>query len=360
VSFRFGRKRPSLEKRLGHKKMARYMTEEPVPDHDWSTLCAASAISDVLGNDSLGDCTAAGAGHLIDVFTAGGGAPTAVTAAQAIAFYSLSTGYNPADPSTDQGGDEVTVLTTWRDQGFDGHGAHAIAGFVQVDPTNVLELRAACYHFGGLYFGLELPDTYTNPFPSANGFVWGSGTPDPNQGHCVVGFGANSTGILIDSWGLKGTLTYEAITQLCADSAGGMVFAVIEPEWVSKVSGASPSSLNWTQIQADFNLLGPVAAGPSHADLYHAMLRQKAASRRKAMNLHVVVAAFAAGIWAMDYIHDPDSYEFLGKLSEKIPPEMWAKATEALNAILKSAQKPEPKTEQTNEQPVDPDATVRP
>lgn len=252
--MKFGRRRPAAHQRTGHHRMAKYMLEAPAPDHDWSTL-APTALADVLGNDSLGNCTAAGAGHLIDVFTAGGANPTAITAAQAIAFYSLSTGYNPADPSTDRGGDEVTVLTTWRDKGFDGKGGHAIAGFVQVDPGNVNELRAASYHFGGLYFGLELPDTYTNPFPSGNGFDWGTGTPDKNDGHCVIGLGANSKGILIDTWGMIGTLEYGAIAELCSDTAGGMVFAVLSPDWVSKASALSPSALNWAQLQADFGLL---------------------------------------------------------------------------------------------------------
>ena len=258
--MKFGRRRPAAHLRTGHRMMSRYLLEAPVPDHDWSSLCAPGALQDCLGNQSLGDCTAAGAGHLIDVFTAGGGSPVAITPAQAIAFYSASTGYNPANPATDQGGDEVTVLTTWRDKGYDGQGGHAIAGFVQVDPGSIAELRAASYHFGGLYFGLELPDTYTNPFPSGNGFVWGTGTPDPNQGHCIVGVGANAAGILVDTWGLIGTFTYAAIAELCSDANGGMVFAVIEPEWVSKSSSLSPSSLDWAQIQADFGLLTGAAS----------------------------------------------------------------------------------------------------
>jgi hypothetical protein len=230
------------------------MLEAPVPDHDWSTLCP-TALKDALANDSLGDCTSAGAGHLIDIFTAGGGSPVAITAEQAVAFYSLSTGYVPGDESTDRGGDEVTVLTTWRDKGYDGQGGHAIAGFVQVDPNSVSELRAASYHLGGLYFGLELPDTYTNPFPSGDGFTWGTGTPDDAQGHCVVSVGANADGIRIDSWGLCGTLTYAAIGELCSETNGGMVFAVIDKEWVNAASGKSPAGLAWADVMSDFSLL---------------------------------------------------------------------------------------------------------
>lgn len=257
--MKFGRNRPAPHLRTGHKMAARYFDAAnmpPVPDaFDYSTLCP-SPLADILGNDTLGDCTAAGAGHLIDVFTAGGGAPVAITAAEAIAFYSLSTGYVPGDPSTDQGGDEVTVLTTWRDKGFDGQGAHAIAGFLQVDASNAAELKACAYYFGGLYFGLELPDTYTHPFPSSNGFVWAPGTPDPNDGHCIVGVGGDSAGIKIDTWGMLGTLEYTAIAELCTDAAGGMVFAVLSREWIASASQRSPGALDWATLVADFDALG--------------------------------------------------------------------------------------------------------
>jgi len=265
------RKRPAKHLRAGIPQMSKYQLAV-APDFDYTTL-ASQALSDILGNDALGDCTSAGAGHLIDVFTAGGGTPVAITAAEAIEFYSLSTGYQPGNPATDRGGDEITVLTAWRDKGYDGHGAHPIAGFVSVDPSNAAELKSACYYFGGLYFGLELPDTYTNPFPSSNGFVWGPGTPDLNQGHCIVGAGGNSTGILVDTWGLIGTFTYAGIAELCSEAAYGTVFAVVSREWVNAMKGQSPSGLDWAALEADFKGLGgsvtpdpapvpPVPTGP--------------------------------------------------------------------------------------------------
>ncbi len=263
----FGRKRPPAHLRTGHKMMSRYMGALPTAPttFDWTSMCA-QAEADVLANDSLGDCTSAAAGHLIDIYTAGGGSPVAITAAQAISFYSQSTGYVPGDPNTDQGGDEVTVLTSWRDKGYDGKGGHAIAGFIQVDASNQQELVAACYFFGGLYFGLELPDSYVNPFPSGNGFTWDDGPPDPNNGHAIVGVGANANGILINTWGMIGTLTWKAISHLCSYAAGGMIFAVIESEWVNRMKNASPSGLNWSQIVSDFDTIGgnvPVPPPPA-------------------------------------------------------------------------------------------------
>lgn len=211
------------------------------------------ALGDVLANDSLGDCTAAGACHLVESITAASGSPAVLTREQAIAFYSLSTGYNPSDPSTDQGGDEIQVLTTWRDRGLDGKGLHAIKGWLSVDPTDAKLVATCNWLFGGLYFGVELPDAWTNPFPSGDGFTWDVGAPDENQGHCFVGVGSDSRGIQIDTWGLVGTITYDAIAKLCAPSAYGNLFAILTDEIIDKAKGLAPSGMNWAQLVADFD-----------------------------------------------------------------------------------------------------------
>ncbi len=261
------RKRPQEHQRQGHVQFAKFLRPESlaaVPQSfDWSTLVPSGALKDVLMNDKLGDCTSAGAGHLIDVFTAGGGVPVAITPAMAVAFYSLSTGYVPGDAATDQGGDEVTVLSVGHDKGYDGDGGHAIAGFVQLDPTNADHLRAACYYLGGLYFGLELPDSYVNPMPSGDGFTWADGPPDPSNGHCIVGIGATADGVLVDTWGLKGTLTWAAIADLCSDAKGGMVFAVISKEWVNQMKNQAPSGLDWAAMIAEFDADGGNLPTPS-------------------------------------------------------------------------------------------------
>jgi hypothetical protein len=254
-----GRKRPDFARVNAKHKMAKYvkLSQLPVPPPSFNywPLANQAAVGDILGNGTLGDCTAAGACHLADVYSAGGGAPAALTAAQAIAFYSLSTGYNPANPATDQGGDEVTVLTTWENGGLDGKGLHPIKGFMSVDGSNASLLFASCWLFGGLYFGLELTDTMANT--SAAGFLWVPGTADPNDGHCVVGAGGDSSGkgqITINTWGLLGGLEMDAIAELCVESAGGTVFVPISTEWVNAAKSAAPSGFDWDQLASDFDL----------------------------------------------------------------------------------------------------------
>jgi hypothetical protein len=253
-----GRRRPDFAKVNAKHRMAKYVKLSQLPtapaSFNYWPIANASAVADILGNGTLGDCTAAGACHLADVYTAGGGAPAALTAAQAIAFYSLSTGYNPSDPSTDQGGDEITVLTTW-EKGLDGNGLHAIKGFVLVDGANAPLLFASCWLFGGLYFGLELTDAMANT--SGAGFLWTPGTSNPNDGHCVVGAGGESSGkgqIQINTWGLLGGFEMDAIAELCVESAGGTVFVPISEEWVNAAKSMAPSGFDWDQLASDFDL----------------------------------------------------------------------------------------------------------
>ena len=251
-----GRHRPS-ENRRTHphlfKSLRAYGALPPAPDFD-NTASSLAAQQDILGNDELGDCTAAGGGHIIDSVTAGAGVPSVITPAQAIAFYSLSTGYVPGQPATDQGGDEVQVCTTWRDKGYDGAGAHAITGWACVDDFDPAFVKSVAWLFP-LYFGIELATPWTQI--TGPGYVWDVGAPpNPQDGHCVVGLGGNSQGILINSWGYIGTMTYAAIAQFCADSAGGNLFAILTQESINAATQLAPSGFDWATLQADLALAG--------------------------------------------------------------------------------------------------------
>jgi hypothetical protein len=264
-----GRHRPDFAKVNAKHRMAKYvkLSQLPTPPavFNYWPLANQSAVADILGNSTLGDCTAAGACHLTDVYSAGGGSPAAMTAAQAIAFYSLSTGYDPSNPTTDQGGDEVTVLTTWENGGLDGKGLHPIKGFVLVDGSNAPLLFASCWIFGGLYFGLELTDAMANT--NQAGFLWTPGTANPNDGHCVVGAGGDSSGkgtIATNTWGLLGDFEMDAIAELCVESAGGTVFVPISQEWVNAAKNLAPSGFDWEQLASDFDLdLGGTVPAPA-------------------------------------------------------------------------------------------------
>ena len=218
---------------------------------------AFRALSQMYGNDSLGDCVIAGIAHLAGVFTANAGANQLIlTPPQIVSLYSAIGGYVPGDPSTDQGCDEVTALNYWQQNGAP-IGSHKIAGWLQVDAQNPTEYRTALWLFENLFFGVELPDAYVNPFPSASNFTWGmAGQPNPNNGHAFVGVGYAPRGIVIGTWGMAGVMTDAAVQYYAGNSQGGALYAVLSADSINKAKKKAPNGFDFTQLIADFDAIG--------------------------------------------------------------------------------------------------------
>lgn len=179
-------------------KLSRYLTPElpPPPESvDWT----GGASFPMDGNDQLGDCTAAAVAHLIQAWTLDeSGTAIVPTLDQVIAFYSGSTGYVPGDPSTDQGGDMLTVLTYLRRVGM---GGLTIDGFASVNQANLDHVKIAINLFGGIDIGIGVTDTAEQQFDA--GQPW---TLDPNdmeapEGHSIPILGYGDKGLLGVTWG---------------------------------------------------------------------------------------------------------------------------------------------------------------
>lgn len=251
---------------------------EEAPDYDYFAACQA-AQSDILGNADKGDCTAAGALHLDEVYTANAGDPVVFDTAAAIRFYSLSTGYVDGDPSTDQGGDEITVLTKWRDVGLDGKGNHRILGWLVADPTKPAEIKWLGYVFEGLYYGAELDKNWPDQV-QGNGFTWSDGTPDPDEGHCFVSAKATGSGTAlrmgINSWGFLGEITQPCQAKFCVASAGGNILVPVSAEIIKRATQRAPNGFAYDDLLADMKALGggdtmasdaPAAVAPGHVQV---------------------------------------------------------------------------------------------
>src|SRR5208337_2554255 len=137
-------------------QMARYLTEAlPAPPsaRDWT-----HGVTDwgMMLNDSLGDCTIAGCGHAVQVWSLNTENEETVDDSDIEEAYVLWNGYVPGNPSTDQGGIELDVLTDWCNEGFAGH---ELFGFAAANVGNLMEIRQAIELFGGVYIGLSLPLT---------------------------------------------------------------------------------------------------------------------------------------------------------------------------------------------------------
>jgi len=256
-TFRLGRVRPkAVGPRFRLKNYLKLSMPAPPATCDY-TGPASMSLSNIYENDTLGDCVIAGMGHVDGVLTANAGDQAVFTNSQIIALYSAIGGYVPGDPNSDQGCDEQTALNYWQQNGMLPDGSHKIVAWMAVDATSQVEVRTALWLFGNLYFGLELPDDWVNPMPSGPGFTWdAAGSPDPDNGHCIMGAAYDVDGVTIDTWGMLGKLTNAAITKYAVQSAGGELYTVLSQDWISSVTSKAVNGFDISQLSADLDSMG--------------------------------------------------------------------------------------------------------
>lgn len=249
-AFKMGRLRPAPYRKLHFSTYAGPNLPAP-PAFVHRGAKALPCLSNVYANDSLGDCTAAGAAHGMGIWrgNAGNNDP-APTVDQVIDFYSATTGYVRGNPSTDNGGDEVTVLNYWRDKGFFADGSGKIAAWVNVDAANPVEVRQAIWLAEFVYFGVELPDAWVSPMPQSSGFTWDvAGPANPQNGHCFVA-GSYDAMPIIDTWGEFGKITWAAIAQYASGPAGEL-HAAFSVDCINRASQKTDSGFAFEQLLAD-------------------------------------------------------------------------------------------------------------
>ena len=213
---------------------------------DW--MKAAGTDYGMMGNDTVGDCTCAAAGHAIQLWTANATKEITITTAQVLAAYAAITGYSPNDPNSDQGANPLDVLKYWRKKGI---GGHKTAAFVQVDQTNLEHLRAACWLFGGMYGGLALPrsaqkqDVWDVP----KGGARGKGAPGSWGGHMVEIGAYIQTAMDCVTWGARKTMTMRFVLTYSDEC-----YAVLSQDWIEK-SLKAPCGFDTAALLADLKRL---------------------------------------------------------------------------------------------------------
>jgi hypothetical protein len=177
----------------------------PVPATGWEFVVPQNELS-VLGNDQYGDCPFAGAYGLdqIQSCNANPNDPIVPTTEQALALYTAVTGFNPNDPSTDNGGVLTDALTYWQKTGFPvthrsgKTGTSQIIGWAALDVSSFALMRWAAYTFGGSYVGIQCPQECEENTTNWN---FPAGLPIAG-GHCIVQSGEGAFGGKMRSWGM--------------------------------------------------------------------------------------------------------------------------------------------------------------
>lgn len=211
-------------------------------------------------NDSLGDCTIADIAHAVGVFTFfGQGAEVVVSSADVLTVYERVGGYRPGNPATDRGCVIQDVLNDWRKTGIAGH---QILAFFQVNYTNLAELKACTWLFGGVTLGVNFPQSGMDQFSA--GVLWDFSSSANNTiigGHDIRLLGVDATGMMyVATWGTIQKMTPAWLAHFCEEA-----WAQADGEWVK--NNASPEGLSVAALNAAFQQVtgqpGPFPVAPS-------------------------------------------------------------------------------------------------
>lgn len=223
--FKLGRKAVKTDTRtLNLRKYLGATLPTPPVAVDWTNGITSYGM---MKNDSLGDCTIAGCGHAVQIWTANTGGEVTVSDATIESYYEKWDGYNPNDPSTDQGGIELDVLTDWKAQEFAGI---PLLGFADPALANLKEIRTAINLFGGVYIGLNLPvtaqtqevwDVLANGSSDAKPGSWG--------GHCVFVPTYDASSFTCITWGGLKKMTAAFWNSYCDEA-----HALLSTAWIEQ------------------------------------------------------------------------------------------------------------------------------
>lgn len=229
-----------------------YRTSAPValPPHP-ATFGHGDMIKDwlMLMNDSLGICVPAAICHMIMLLTSAAGKMARFDNASIVALYSAVTGYDPNEPSTDQGTNMVDMMEYWRKTGVtDADGiVHKIGAWLALDRQyNAEQYNETLYLFDGVPTGIQCPDSAQTQFQ--NGVPWSVVRGARVEGgHGILG-SARDALLKVATWGQDQEVE-EAFMSKYYDEA----YVVISQDDI--VNGKSPEGYDFSTLPADMEAL---------------------------------------------------------------------------------------------------------
>lgn len=133
----------------------------------------------MLGNDKYGDCVWAGAAHETMDWNREANKTVTFTDASVLDAYTEVTGFNPNDPSTDQGTDVQVAASFRRKTGvLDANGKrHKVAAYLSITPGDLAEHKLALWLFGAVGIGINFPKSAMDQFNAGKPWSVVSGSP---------------------------------------------------------------------------------------------------------------------------------------------------------------------------------------
>jgi hypothetical protein len=214
----------------------------PLPDtYDWFRQVSRFG---PMGNLTAGNCVVAGAGHMVQTWTANQGREVIIPDQKIIGLYSELTGYDPATGANDNGLNILAFLKFWRTNGVAGH---KIGAFVQVNQSDHTQLAYANYLFGGVYCGLALPLTARNQqiWDLTDPSLTGNATPYSWGGHCVNLGIHDSLGYVFTTWGEEQYASKTFVNVYCDEA-----YAIISQDFFDG-NGRAPNGFDVDSLTKD-------------------------------------------------------------------------------------------------------------
>jgi hypothetical protein len=203
------------------------------------------------GWSGCGDCTEVGKRNFLAVenFNEYGHTVVVPTPDQVVQQYCVAQGCTPeqlfSNPSQyDNGEDETTTLTTWCQT--EEYGVK-LAFTAPVNVKSQDDIKNAIYLAGGLYIGIQLPQSAEQQFP--NEWTWDPSSPIEG-GHCVYLTGFSESYVALVTWGELIQCTWEFLMNVIDEA-----HVLVSPQAVA--AGKSPTGLLLQNWESDLNDLQP-------------------------------------------------------------------------------------------------------
>jgi len=248
ITFRRGKLPPKIDART--LMFSKYLKPEIPPAPASVDYYKAVQTWPMMGNDTLGDCTCAAAGHMIQEWTAAStGAGRVIPDKDIVAFYRF---FSPAPQ--DNGADMLTVLKTWRKRGIV---QDKIQAFVKLAPRNNQEVMQSVDLFGSCYIGVALPDSVVPENADLVSIPWivpasgpvGNAAPNPNNGHCIPAVGYDQNNLYVVTWGTLKTMSWDFYSAYSDEAYG-----VLSTDFIEK-TGKAPNGFDLAALQNDLNAI---------------------------------------------------------------------------------------------------------
>lgn len=226
--------------------VAAVMAQVPKSDFPWG----------MDGNDTFGDCVFADSSHQAMLYTANTGKIWIPTVQETLGLYSAVTGFNPDDPNTDRGANELSTIDYLTKFGY---GGYKLLGHANINPTNAEHLRWTVELFGCSRLGINLPEHAETQFDA--GVPWAPVKGEKYVGgHDVLLVKYLPNMYFVVTWGRLQPVSPPFFTAKYADGTPYVeeAHAELHPAWIEqngRKQGFSPSGHDLKTLIADLRVV---------------------------------------------------------------------------------------------------------